>query len=48
MTYDQAVELLRTITKESHIKNQRHIDLAVCTADKRPEFEKALMIVFKF
>ncbi|MBT3586279.1 MAG: hypothetical protein HN509_15335 [Halobacteriovoraceae bacterium] len=45
MTFDQAVSLLRNAVKESHIKNQRHLDLSLIKADERDQYKFALMKV---
>ena len=45
MTYEDAVEFLRSAVKESHLDNQRHIDLSVIDADKREKAQKALISV---
>lgn len=43
MDLDQAIKLLRNAVKESHIENQKHIDLSLVDASERSEYEKALM-----
>ena len=48
MTYKEAVNILRFAVKESHLEEQRHIDLSVVTADKRKEAQEALMWVRTF
>lgn len=42
MTTTEAVKLVRDAVKESHINNQRHIDLSICLASKRAITEEAL------
>lgn len=43
MTYEEAVALLRPAVKESHLEDQRHIDLTVLPAGRRGEARRALM-----
>ena len=43
VTYREAVKILYSAVKESHLDGQRHIDLSVVTADKRGLAEEALM-----
>lgn len=45
MTLDEAITLLKRAVKYSTVKNQKHIDLAVCTAEERPVFQRALIKV---
>ncbi len=45
LNFDEAVELLKKIVKFSEVKNQKHIDLSLCLAEDRAQFQKALMIV---
>lgn len=44
-TFDEAVTLLKKIVKFSHLDGQKHMDLSVCTAEERPYYERALMII---
>jgi hypothetical protein len=44
MTLDEAIVILRKAVKWSEVKNQKHIDLSICTADERPIFQKAMVI----
>ena len=44
MSLDEAIVLLRQAVKWSEVKNQKHIDLSVCTASDRPLFQKALIV----
>ena len=39
-----AIELLKKAVKDSHLDNQKHIDLSVCLAHERPRFQEALLI----
>ena len=43
MTYQRAVEILKYAVKDSHLDNQRHIDLSVIPAEKRDKAEQALI-----
>ncbi len=43
MTYQQAIEILKYAVKDSHLDNQRHIDLTVVGTEKREEAEQALI-----
>ena len=45
MTYKEAVRVLHSAVKESHLDGQRHIDLSVVTADRRGEAVDAMMWV---
>ncbi|MDC1174248.1 hypothetical protein OAT67_02560 [Bacteriovoracaceae bacterium] len=45
LSFDEAINILKKIVKNSHIKGQKHLDLSVATAEERPEYEKALMVV---
>lgn len=40
-----AIEKLKDLVKESHIKGQMHIDLSLSTADQRETYLQALFIV---
>ncbi|MBK25189.1 MAG: hypothetical protein CME70_14440 [Halobacteriovorax sp.] len=42
MTIEEALKLVRKAVKHSHLDNQPHIDLSVCTADKRIITQEAL------
>ena len=44
MTLEEAINLLRNAVKESHLDNQRHIDLTLVDASERATYEKALMV----
>jgi hypothetical protein len=45
LSFDESVTLLKKVVKYSEVKNQKHIDLSLCTADERPLCQKALVIV---
>ena len=45
LSFEQSVELLKSVIKFSEVKNQKHIDLSLCLAEDRSRFQKALMIV---
>ena len=44
MNLDEAITLLKRAVKYSEVKNQKHIDLSICTADQRPVFQEALIL----
>ncbi len=44
MTFEEAVSLLKNAVKDSHLVNQKHIDLSVIDASVRADYQKALMI----
>lgn len=44
MELNQAIELLRNAVKDSHLDNQKHIDLSLVDASERAIYERALMI----
>lgn len=44
MNLEEAIKLLRNAVKDSHIDNQKHIDLSVIDATVRADYERALMI----
>lgn len=43
MNIEDALIIVKKVVKESHIKNQRHVDLSLCTADQRANTQEALM-----
>lgn len=43
MNLDEAIDLLKKIVKDSHLNNQKHIDLSLCVASERHIYELALM-----
>ena len=45
MTLDEAINLLKKTVKYSAVKNQKHIDLTLISAEELPNYEKALAIV---
>lgn len=45
MTFEEAISLLKIAVKDSHLKNQPHIDLTLIKAEDRPRYEKALMVI---
>jgi hypothetical protein len=47
-TYDSAVEKVKKAVKESHINNQRHIDLSTCIASERAATQEALAFLKAF
>ena len=44
LSFDEAVNLLKKYVKFSEVKNQKHLDLSLCTAEDRPQAQKALVI----
>lgn len=45
MTVEEALKIVRKVVKQSHLNNQPHVDLSVCTADKRAETQEALVFL---
>ncbi len=45
MNLDESISLLKKAVKYSEVKNQKHIDLTLCSAEEIPLFQKALVIV---
>jgi hypothetical protein len=45
MNIEDAIELVKKAVKESHLNNQRHVDLSLCTADKRADTQEALVFL---
>jgi len=45
LSFDEAVNLLTKYVKFSEVKNQKHIDLSLCTAEERPLAQKALVLI---
>jgi hypothetical protein len=41
---NEAVSVLKKFVKFSEVKNQKHIDLSLCTAEERPVAQRALVI----
>lgn len=44
MELNEAIALLKNAVKNSHLDDQKHIDLTVVDALERPQYERALMI----
>lgn len=44
MNLDQSIELLRNAVKHTGNIDQKHIDLTIVPAEKRPLFEKAMAV----
>lgn len=44
MNLEDAINLLRNAVKDSHLDNQKHIDLTLVDAGERATYEKALMV----
>jgi hypothetical protein len=44
MNFEEAVSMLKNAVKESHLVDQKHIDLSVIDASVRADYQKALMI----
>ena len=44
LSFDEAINLLRKFIKYSEVKNQKHIDLSLCTVNERYLSQKALII----
>ena len=45
LSFDEALNLLKKTVKYSEVKNQKHIDLTLCSAHDRPLYQKALIVV---
>ena len=45
MTIEQAVKLLKNIVKDSHLDNQKHLDLTLAPAEERDRYQHAMMLV---
>jgi hypothetical protein len=45
MTTDEAITLLKTIVKDSHLDNQKHLDLTLAPAEDRDQYQYALMLI---
>ena len=43
MNVEEAAKLLRKTVKQSHLGNQKHIDLTLVDASERNKYQKALM-----
>mgnify|MGYP007063396158 CR=1 FL=1 len=41
----KAVDLLKNAVKDSHLNNQKHIDLSLIDAKARIDYQKALVVV---
>ena len=44
MTLDQAITILKNAVKWSVVKNQKHLDLTLVSAQERPLYQKALVV----
>lgn len=44
MNLDDAIKLLRNAVKDSHLKNQKHLDLTLIDASEREKYQVALII----
>jgi hypothetical protein len=45
MNLEEAIDLLKKTVKYSAVKNQKHIDLTLVSAEELPQYEKAMAIV---
>lgn len=45
MTVQEAIKLLKNIVKDSHLDDQKHLDLTLAPAEKRDEYNYAIMLV---
>ena len=45
MSYAEAVDILKSAVKESHLEDRPHIDLSVVSVQEREKTQKALMWV---
>lgn len=44
MELQEAIELLKTAVKDSHLKDQKHVDLTLVDALERPKYQLALFV----
>lgn len=44
MNFEDAVTMLKNAVKNSHLDDQKHIDLSLIDASVRAEYQKALMV----
>jgi hypothetical protein len=44
MNFEDAITILKNAVKDSHLVDQKHIDLSVVDASERADYQKALMI----
>lgn len=45
LSFDEAITLLKKTVSWSEVKNQKHLDLSLCTAPERLVCQKALVVV---
>ncbi len=41
---EEAINLLRRAVKDSHLENQKHLDLTLVSAHERGQFQRALIV----
>ena len=44
MTLDEAITILKNVVKYSEVKNQKHLDLTLVSAEERPLYQTALVV----
>lgn len=44
LSFDEAVKTLKKFVKYSEVKNQKHIDFSLCTAEERVLGQKAMIV----
>ena len=44
MTLDEAITILKNVVKYSEVKNQKHLDLTLVSAQERPLYQTALVV----
>ena len=44
MTLDEAITILKNAVKYSEVKNQKHLDLTLVSAQERPFYQTALVV----
>ena len=44
MTLDEAITILKNAVKYSEVKNQKHLDLTLVSAQERPLYQTALVV----
>lgn len=45
MSFEEAVKLVKRAVKDSHLTNQKHIDLTVIPASETKRYNEAMMIL---
>ena len=45
MSVEEAIKLLQNIVKDSHLDNQKHLDLTLAPAEERDKYQTAMMLI---